>query len=127
MASSVGPVVLVVDDEPLLRMAAIASIEGAGYTAIEASSADEAIKILEKRSDIRAIFTDVRMPGSMDGERLAHAVRDRWPPVEIIVTSGHSMLGMDRLPERGRFIAKPYDDAALIHMLRELVPAHGAH
>jgi CheY-like chemotaxis protein len=102
----------------------VANIEDAGYSVIQASSADEAIKLLESRSDIRAIFTDVRMPGSMDGERLAKAVRDRWPPIEVIVTSGNNILGKDRLPERGRFIAKPYDDAVLIQMLSELVPIH---
>ena len=82
------PVVLVVEDEPLMLMDALDLVTGAGFEAIGAKNADEAILILENRNDIRVVFTDVNMPGSMDGIKLAHAVRNRWPPIEIIVTSG---------------------------------------
>ena len=82
------PVVLVVEDENLIRLSALDMVEEAGFEAIAASDADEAIRILESRNDIRAVFTDVHMPGSMDGLRLARVVRNRWPPVALIVTSG---------------------------------------
>ena len=86
-------------------------IEAAGFIALEASNADEAIEILESRDDIRVMFTDIQMPGSMDGLKLAQAVRGRWPPIEIVATSGRVMLGEHDLPARGRFVPKPYSAA----------------
>jgi DNA-binding NtrC family response regulator len=103
------PIVLVVEDEPILRMHAVAVVEDARFEAIEASNADEAIAILESRNDIRIVFTDVDMPGSMDGLRLAAAVRGRWPPIEFIVTSGHVNVRTEDMPVRGVFLPKPYD------------------
>jgi CheY-like chemotaxis protein len=100
--------VLVVDDEPLLLMDAMDLVEDAGYTAYGASNADEAIRVLRKHPDIRVLFTDVDMPGSMNGLRLAHAVRDGWPPVAIIVASGHVKITVDQLPTGGMFFPKPY-------------------
>ena len=114
------PVVLVVEDEPLLRMHAVDLIEDAGLTALEARDADQAIEILEARDDIRIVFTDIDMPGSMDGLRLAAAVRNRWPPIEIIVTSGNVVPTQDLLPERGFFFGKPYSDTKLVETLRGL-------
>jgi len=81
--------VLVVEDDAILRLHALDIVEEAGFTAIEAKNADEAIAILESRSDIALLFTDVNMPGSMDGLKLAQAVRNRWPPIKIVVVSGH--------------------------------------
>lgn len=101
-------VVLVVEDEPLLRMMAADMVEDAGFEAIEAANADAAVRILESRRDIRIVFTDVDMPGSMDGIALAARIRECWPPVEIILTSGHVMPDNVRLPARGRFFPKPY-------------------
>lgn len=113
------PVVLVVEDEPLLRLMALDLVEEAGLEAIEATNADEAIRLLEARNDIRVIFTDIDMPGSMDGIRLAAAVRDRWPPVQIIVTSGHTRVHASDLPDGAIFLAKPYDIETLtIHLQR---------
>src|SRR3954447_13237321 len=86
------PVVLIVEDDFLLRMAAVAMIGEAGFDVVEACSADEAIAIFEGPADIHVIFTDVQMPGSMDGLTLAHFVSDRWPPVKIIATSGEVAL-----------------------------------
>src|SRR3982074_314225 len=80
--------VLVVEDEMLLRMRAVDIVEDAGYTPVEAVDADEAVAILESRTDIALLFTDMQMPGSMDGLRLAHSVHDRWPPIKIILVSG---------------------------------------
>jgi len=107
------PVILVVEDEVLVRMMAVMVAEDSGFEALSAATADEAIKILESRSDIRLVFTDVNMPGSMNGLRLAHAVRDRWPPVELLVTSALGNVTAKDLPARGRFLSKPYDVATL--------------
>ena len=112
------PVVLVVEDEPLALMGAVDLVTEAGYEALSARNADEAMVILERRDDVRVIFTDVSMPGSMDGLRLAHAVRDRWPPIEIIVTSGLKLRGEQQLPERGIFLPKPYTAGQIAGALR---------
>lgn len=119
------PTVLVVDDEPLIRMDAVGMLEDAGFRVLEAANADEAIDILQTTTDIWAIFTDVDMPGSMDGLRLAHAVRDRWPPVHIFVISGHRIVDATDLPAGGRFFSKPYDHVAVVAAFRELQNAAG--
>jgi CheY-like chemotaxis protein len=111
--------VLIVEDEPLVRMSAVKIIEDAGFEVVEAASADEAMRILECRSDIRVVFTDIHMPGSMDGLKLAHAVRNRWPPIKIIVTSGRDLITKQDLPEGGRFFAKPYDPIEITGVLRK--------
>ena len=114
-------VVLVVEDEPLMLMDALDVVTEAGFQAIGAKNADEAIRILEGRADIRVVFTDVNMPGSMDGIKLAHAVRDRWPPIEIIVTSGLTVENVQELlPERGIFFPKPYTPALVASALKRL-------
>jgi two-component system, response regulator PdtaR len=113
--------VLIVEDEPLVRLRAVQEIESAGFTVIEASNADEAIAMLEDRNDIGVVFTDIQMPGSLDGLRLAHAVRNRWPPIKIIVTSGHVGVSEQDLPEGGRFFAKPYDSTEIAATIRELM------
>jgi len=116
------PVVLIVEDEFLLRMDAVDMIASAGFEVVEASNADEAIGILEARCDITVVFTDIQMPGSMDGLKLARAVRGRWPPIKIVATSGLSVGAAD-LPEGGRFVAKPYSPVELTGVLRELTGA----
>ena len=118
--SSKTPAVLIVEDEPLVRLNAVRAIEDAGFEVIEAANADEAIRILENRSDFRVVFTDIQMPGSIDGLKLAHAVRNRWPPIKIIVTSGHDLVSENDLPEGGRFFAKPYDSTQITNTIREL-------
>ncbi len=112
--------VLVVEDEPILLMSAMDLAEEAGFNAYGATNADEAIHLLEEHDDIRILFTDVDMPGSMDGLRLAHAVRDRWPPVTIIVTSGHAKLSIADLPLDGTFVPKPYVPELLLRQLRNI-------
>jgi CheY-like chemotaxis protein len=114
-------VVLVVEDEALLRLNATMVVEDAGFEAIEAANADEALRILEARDDIRIVFTDIRMPGSMDGLRLASAVRDRWPPIQFIVTSGHATPSAQDLPAGGHFIQKPYESAQVARALHALM------
>ncbi len=121
MSKKIGPlrpVVLVVEDEPLQRILATTVVEDAGFDVIEASNADEAIAILESRSDIRIVFTDIDMPGSMDGLRLAAVIRNRWPPVELIVTSGMLTSSQIVLPARGKFFSKPYDPDVIAAALR---------
>jgi len=117
MASNSPVFVLVVEDDFLSRLQAVNVVEDAGYIAVEAFNADEAIRILEARKDIRIVFTDIDMPGSMDGLKLAHAIRNRWPPIELILTSGHFDLSDTDIPERGRFFSKPYLDKEIISAL----------
>jgi CheY-like chemotaxis protein len=112
-------VVLIVEDEVLIRMEAVHMVEDAGFTVVEASTADEAINILEGRCDIRAVFTDINMPGSMDGLRLSHAIRDRWPPIRLIITSGLGLNGR-QMPENAGFLSKPYSAEHISATLREL-------
>jgi CheY-like chemotaxis protein len=113
-------VVLLAEDEFLVRLHAVHLVEQAGFEAVEAANADEAISILEAPKDIRTIFTDIHMPGSMDGLKLAHAVRKRWPPIELILTSEHFNIAKNKLPAQGCFFPKPYQDAAIIDALRHL-------
>jgi two-component system, response regulator PdtaR len=115
--------VLIVEDEPLIRLGAVYQIEDAGFEVYEAGSADAAIALLELHKEIRLIFTDVDMPGSMDGLKLAHYVRGRWPPVKIIVTSGHVKVTEESLPAGALFIPKPYDSAGITHKIREMIAA----
>jgi CheY-like chemotaxis protein len=116
------PVVLVVEDEPFQRMQAVDVIEEAGFDVVEVSNADAAIEILQARKDIRIVFTDIEMPGSMDGLKLARAIRDRWPPIELILTSGKHRPDASVLPERGQFLSKPYDPDALVKSIRAFAP-----
>ena len=113
-------IVLIVEDEPLLLMQAIGLVEDAGFEAVTAIDADKAIEILVMRTDIRIVFTDIDMPGSMNGLRLAAAIRDRWPPIEIIVTCDKLNPDAGELPARGCFFAKPYDPEQVTRALHRL-------
>ena len=104
------PIALIVEDEPLLMIHAVDIVEIAGFEVLEAANADEAVAILEGRADIRVVITDVQMPGSIDGVKLANAVRDRWPPILIIVVSGHHKLQAGELPDDVTFLTKPYSE-----------------
>jgi two-component system, response regulator PdtaR len=115
-----GTVILVVEDESLLRLNAVDMFVDAGYTVLEAANADEAILILEQRADIRVVFTDVNMPGSMDGLKLVQAIRKRWPPVLLLVTSGKLALRDGDLPVGGRFISKPYSNEQVLSVVAQL-------
>ena len=120
-AGKASPVVLVVEDEPLLRMLAVEVVEEAGFIAIEAQDADEAVVLLESRTDITLLFTDINMPGSMDGLKLAHAVRNRWPPIKILVVSGLQQLESSDLPSNSCFFRKPYQPSEMVEELRSMV------
>jgi len=101
-------------------MESVDIVKDAGFTALEAVDADEAVRILDIRRDIRVVFVDVKMSGSMDGLRLAHAIRDRWPPVHLILTSGLSVTNEAELPENALFIRKPYSADQVTTALYEL-------
>ncbi|KQY21528.1 response regulator [Rhizobium sp. Root482] len=118
-----GITVIVVEDETLVRLDIVISLENEGFLVLEAANADDAIDILNAHPEIRLMFTDIDMPGSMDGLKLAFAVRDRWPPVKIIVASGHRQLSDELLPVEGRFFSKPYDHARVIATMREMLAA----
>ncbi|MCB8819946.1 response regulator [Microvirga rosea] len=100
-------VVLLVEDEPLVRMAAADELEEAGFQVLEAGNADVALAVLEVRSDeVHVLFTDVDMPGSMDGMALAEQVYRRWPHVLLLISSGNARPHPDEIPDHGQFIPK---------------------
>ena len=115
------PKVLVVEDEMLLRMRAVDIVEDAGFTPIEAVNADEALAILESRSDIVLLFTDIQMPGSMDGLKLAQAVHQRWPSIKIILVSGKLTLTEAEKPIDSRFFGKPLEVKQMIAELQDMI------
>jgi CheY-like chemotaxis protein len=111
-------VVLVVEDDHLARMHAVDLIEEAGFVVVEAGGAEEAIAILETRRDVDVVFTDIVMPGAMDGLQLARYIHSKWPPIKIIATSGRFSI-QDELPEGGVFLPKPYSADVVTSVLRE--------
>jgi two-component sensor histidine kinase/CheY-like chemotaxis protein len=113
--------VLVVEDEMVLRMRAVDIVEDAGFTAVEAVNADEALAILEARSDISLLFSDIQMPGTMDGLKLAHAVHDRWPSIKIILVSGLVQVTDADKPVDSRFFGKPLAAGQMIAELQEMI------
>jgi len=120
-ATSFSTNVLVVEDEMVLRMRAVDIVEDAGFTAVQAVNADEALSILESRSDIALLFCDIQLPGSMDGLKLAHAVHDRWPLIKIILVSGQVKLSDKERPADSRFFGKPLEVKQMIAELQEMV------
>lgn len=113
--------VLVVEDEPLIRLGLASVIEEAGYEVAEAANAGEAIRALERDRTVSLVLTDVDMPGGMDGIRLAHYVRDRWPPVQLIVISGKVGLKPGELPTGARFVSKPYQEPQLLGLVQAMI------
>jgi CheY-like chemotaxis protein len=114
-------VVLVVEDEMMLRMRVVDMVEDAGYVPVEAVDADEALIILQSRSDIALMLTDVQMPGSMNGLQLAHTVHERWPPIRIILASGQLKLSGSEIPVDSRFFGKPLQSDEIIAEMREML------
>lgn len=114
-------VVLLVEDEPVVRFDAVRSFEDAGFEVVEAYDAAQALETLEARPDVSAVFTDVHMQGRLNGVALARLVRERRPDVQILVTSG--AMGVERadLPEGGHFIPKPYNASQVAELIRSLV------
>ena len=114
------PAVLIVEDDYLIRMDAVDMIRDAGFKTYDASSADQAILLMDQHSDIGILFTDIDMPGSMDGLKLAAYVRDRWPPVVIIVASGATGVDHKMLPTGASFFPKPYQTSLISRSLRDI-------
>jgi len=121
--NSVARIVLVVEDHPIIRMGAVQLVEEAGYQAVEVETADDAIVVLEARPDIHMVFTDIEMRGTLDGLKLAHYVRHRWPPVLLIVVSGKKLVDPSELPDGARFFAKPYNDNEIVQTMRDMFAA----
>jgi DNA-binding NtrC family response regulator len=119
-SSSGRSTILVVEDEPLLRLFAADTVEDAGFTAIAASGVDEALRALETRADVAVVFTDVDMPPGRDGLHLAATVSERWPDVGIVVTSGKPFSSAARIPARAVFHPKPYTQGWLVATLRRM-------
>jgi CheY-like chemotaxis protein len=117
-------VVLLVEDEPLVRMTAADELEEAGFQVLEAANADVAIAVLETRSEeVQVLFTDVDMPGSMDGLELAEQVHRRWPHVLLLISSGYARPHPDEIPDHGRFMPKPYYGPTLVRHITEMMQA----
>src|ERR1700686_4064464 len=119
--SAVVRAVLVVEDEMMLRMRAVDMVEDAGFAAVEAINADDALAILESPSAIELLFTDIQMPGSMDGLKLAFAVHERWPAIKIILVSGQLKLTDGDKPLDSRFFGKPLDVKQMIAELQDMI------
>ena len=119
--SLIPPIVLVVEDEMLLRMRVVNMVEDAGYIPVEAVDADDAFAILKSRSDIALLFTDIQMPGSMNGLELAHAVHERWPPIKIILASGQLQLSSTDIPPDSRFFGKPLKSGEMIAEMQDML------
>ena len=115
--------IVVVDDDVFERMGASVMFVDAGYRVLEAGDADEALHFFETNADVRLLFTDVSMPGSMSGSDLAHRVAERWPEVGIIMTSGRPRPL--KLPLSMLFHDKPYEPAAVLRQAREMTAQLG--
>ncbi|MEE1655342.1 response regulator [Microvirga sp. CF3062] len=119
------PVVLLVEDEPLVRMAAADDLQDAGFHVLEAANADVALAVLESCShDVQVLFTDIDMPGSMNGLDLAENVQQRWPHISLLISSAYHRPGPETLPDDGRFVSKPYCSDDVVQQIRELVTSH---
>lgn len=108
------PIALVVDDEPLVRMDAVDIISDEGYAIVEATTADQAYEFLDRHSSLQLVFTDVQMPGEMDGFDLARVVAKRWPHICVVIASGAAVPGPGDIPDNANFISKPFT-AELVH------------
>ena len=116
-----GAVVLVVEDEPLVRALTVDALEDDGFNVLEAATGDYALTVLRGRNDIRAVVTDVEMPGQIDGFALANIAREMRPELPIIVMSGRMQPGFGREPPDARFVSKPFSPTRLAGLVRELI------
>ncbi|WP_421693819.1 response regulator [Aestuariivirga sp.] len=117
--------ILIVEDHPVILMAAATMFQDAGFKTLEANCAAAAIAILEGRSDVGLVFTDVNMPGTMDGLKLIAYIRNRWPPIELLVASGLEIVAESQLPAGARFFQKPYAEADIVNTVRALISVPG--
>jgi two-component system, response regulator PdtaR len=121
MDQAAQPLAVVVEDEELLRLHAACLLEKHGFAVLEAKNADAALKLMETRHDVRLLFTDIQMPGALDGMDLVRQVHDRWPNVLLVVTSGQRKPTRAEIPDDGRFIAKPYEAEELFGEVDDLM------
>ncbi|UAK25250.1 response regulator [Sphingomonas nostoxanthinifaciens] len=121
MGYSMHRKVLLVEDETIVRLIGSDALSDAGYEVVEAGSADEAIRILEAIGEVQVLFTDIRMPGSMNGLELAKLVHDRWPTIKILLTSGDTFPPKDVIPDDGQFLPKPYKIETLAQKVDDLL------
>jgi CheY-like chemotaxis protein len=123
ISERIVPVILVVEDEALVRFAAVGMLEDAGFRMIEAVNGDQALELLAADSDVQLLFTDVTMPGAIDGLALARQVRDRWPHIAIMLVSAKRLPHAEELPTGSRFEQKPYSPDTVVRHARELTSA----
>ncbi len=117
-------VVIVVEDEPVVRLVAVVALEDAGFKVIGVAHSDEALSVLQARADsVQALFTDIHMPGTMSGLELAHHARAHWPWIAILIASGNLRPPADKLPNGSRFVAKPYELDNVVRHVHELTAA----
>ena len=114
-------VVLLVEDEPLVRMLGVDVLEDAGFTVVEAANASEALRALETRTDVRVLFTDVNMPGELDGLELARVVHQRWPDIRLLIASGQVFPAPEELPDSGQFVPKPWEPSAVVRRIQAMI------
>jgi CheY-like chemotaxis protein len=117
----VKPLVLIVEDEALVRLVAASMLQDAGFDTLEADTAEDALQVLEEHEDVCVLFSDVQLPGAMDGLGLARTVHDRWPGIGLLLTSGGVTLGRSQIPDDGSFLPKPYDGPQVVEAVRKLM------
>ena len=127
MTSGKPPVVLVVDDEPFILLATADMLSACGATVLEAQDADEALRILTERDDISLVFSDVNMPGTIDGLTLLRRVHELSPAIELVLTSGQERFAKDELPDDGTFLPKPYNASQLCNLVHCKLSANENH
>lgn len=116
-------VVLVVDDEPLVRMLGVDVLEDAGFAVVEAGDAAEALDKLRSHPDVRVLFTDVNMPGELNGLELARLVHERRPDIRLLIASGQVRPRPEELPEDGQFVPKPWVPGEIVERIRGMLAA----
>ena len=117
-------IVLIVEDEALVRLVAASMLQDAGFDTLEADTAEDALHLLEEHDEVRVLFSDVQLPGKMDGLALARTVHDRWPDIGLVLTSGGVRVRADQVPDDGEFLSKPYDVNEMVEAVREQCEAH---
>ena len=117
--------IMVVDDEPMLRLVFSEILRDAGYSVSDAPTADEALAMLEDGCEPRVVVTDVHMPGELDGFELAKVICRRWPHIGVFLVSGRLRPSEDELPDESRFLSKPVSPESLTSTVREVAATHG--
>ncbi len=115
------PIVLIVEDEAPVRLVAASMLQDAGFDTLEADTAEDALDVLERRDDVRVLFSDVQLPGAMDGVDLARLVHDRWPRIGLLLTSGGVRVRRSEIPDDGVFLPKPYDGGRMVEAVRNVM------